>query len=90
MQALWDIPSVMMQAGAWPLSPSLAPDWSVIPGPASNDGLISAPYDQGKADASVRLVMDMLKALRNSSEGVEAVELERYCHPKLISSACAN
>jgi len=28
--------------------------------------------------------MDMLKALRNSPEGVEAMELERYWHPKLI------
>ena len=24
MQALWDIPQVMMQAGAWPMAPSLA------------------------------------------------------------------
>ena len=84
MQALWDIPSVMMQADAWPLSPSLALDWMVVPGPASNDGIISVPYDRAKADASVQLVMDMLKALRNSPAGVEAMELERYWHPKLM------
>ena len=84
MQALWDIPALMMQAGAWPLSPSLAPDWAAIPGPASNDGIISARYDQAKAAASVTLVMDMLKALRNSPEGVEAMQLERYWHPKMM------
>ena len=84
MQALWDIPSLMMQAAAWPLPPSLAPDWAAIPGPASNDGIISAPYEQAQADASVQLVMDMLKALRNSPKGVDAMQLERYWHPKMM------
>ncbi|MEC7372511.1 MAG: ester cyclase, partial [Pseudomonadota bacterium] len=39
MQALWDIPEVMMQAGAWPMVPSLGREFC-IPGPASGDGLI--------------------------------------------------
>ena len=38
MQALWDIPELMMQAGVWPMAPSLGRDWRV-PGPASQDGL---------------------------------------------------
>ena len=84
MQALWDIPSLMMQACAWPLSPSLAPNWPVIPGPASGDGIIVAPYDPEQAAASVQLVMDMLKALRNSPQGVAAMELDRYWHPKMM------
>lgn len=84
MQALWDIPAVMMQADAWPLSPSLAPDWSIIPGPASNDGIISAPHNPEKAATSVQLVMQMLKALRNSPKGVAAMELDRYWHPKMM------
>ncbi len=84
MQALWDIPSLMMQAGAWSLSPSLAPDWFVIPGPASNDGIISAPHDEEKAATSVKLVMDMLIALRNSPQGVEAMQLDRYWHAKMM------
>ena len=84
MQALWDIPALMMQADAWPLSPSLAPDWPVIPGPASNDGIITASHDPAKAQASVQLVMDMLKALRNSPQGVAAMELERYWHPGMM------
>ena len=84
MQALWDFPAVMMQAQAWPLSPSLAPDWPVIPGPASNDGIITAPHDQARADASVNLVLDMLKALRNSPQGAAAMELDRYWHPGMM------
>ena len=31
MQALWDIPEVMMQAGAWPMVPSLGREFC-IPG----------------------------------------------------------
>ncbi|MDE0111124.1 MAG: ester cyclase, partial [Albidovulum sp.] len=38
MQALWDIPELMIQAGAWPMSPSLGREWHV-PGPATQDGL---------------------------------------------------
>ncbi len=84
MQALWDIPSLMMQAQAWPLSPALAPNWAVIPGPASNDGIIQTPHDPEQAAASAQLVMDMLKALRNSPQGVEAMQLDRYWHPKMM------
>ncbi|MXX83081.1 MAG: ester cyclase [Chloroflexi bacterium] len=84
MQALWDIPSLMMQARAWPLSPSLAPNWSAIPGPASGDGFIESTHDPEQAAASVKLVMDMLKALRNSPQGVAAMELDRYWHPQMM------
>ena len=38
MQALWDIPEVMMQANAWPMAPSLGREWHV-PAPATQDGL---------------------------------------------------
>ena len=43
MQAIWDIPDVMLQANAWPLSPSLGLEWYMYR-PATHDGLISAPY----------------------------------------------
>ena len=41
VQAIWDIPELMMQAGAWPMSPSLGREL-FTPGPASQDGLRSA------------------------------------------------
>lgn len=83
MQALWDIPQVMMQANAWPMSPSLGVEW-IVPGPATQDGIITAPYDPAQAEASVTLVLDMLTALARNHEGVEAMALERYWHPKFL------
>lgn len=83
MQAVWDIPQVMMQAHAWPLAPSLGVEW-VVPGPATQDGVITAPYDKAQADASVKLVVDMLIALKRNNEGVEAMALDRYWHPKFF------
>lgn len=82
MQALWDIPQVMMQADAWPMTPSLGVE-RVIPGPASQDGIITTPYDRAKADASAKLVLDMVLALQKSSEGPEAMKLDRFWHPKM-------
>jgi predicted ester cyclase len=82
MQALWDIPQVMMQAQAWPMTPSLGVEW-VIPGPATQDGIITTTYNQSKADESVQLVQDMLDGLQKSPEGVEAMTLDRFWHPKM-------
>jgi predicted ester cyclase len=81
MQALWDIPEVMMQANAWAMTPSLGVEW-LVPSPATQDGIITAPYDKPKADASIQLVLDMLTGLGRSTEGVEAMELDKYWHPK--------
>jgi predicted ester cyclase len=83
MQSLWDIPQVMMQAGAWPLSPMLAVDW-VVPGPATQDGIrADQPADEGRAAASLTLVGDMLAGLSRSPQGVDAMQLDRYWHPKM-------
>lgn len=82
MQALWDIPQVMMQAQAWPMTPSLGVEW-LIPGPATQDGIITAPHDKSRAAASLQLVLDMLMALKRSPQGVEKMELDRYWHPKM-------
>jgi len=83
MQALWDIPEVMMQAAAWPMAPSLGREWHV-PGPATQDGIVPTPRDPDRSAASVRLVSDMLEALTRYAEGgVEAMALDRYWHPKM-------
>jgi predicted ester cyclase len=82
MQALWDIPQVMMQANAWPMTPSLGVEW-MVPGPATQDGIITIPYNEKKANASLQLVLDMLASLEKYAEhGAEAMNLERYWHPK--------
>jgi predicted ester cyclase len=82
MQALWDIPQVMMQANAWPMTPSLGVEW-MVPGPATQDGIITIPYNEKKANDSLQLVLDMLASLEKYAEhGAEAMNLERYWHPK--------
>ncbi|GAB2518910.1 ester cyclase [Microbulbifer agarilyticus] len=82
MQALWDIPEVMLQAGAWPMVPSLGREWHV-PGPATQDGLTINSSDRARAAKSEKLVHDMCDSLGNyASGGAEAMQLERYWHPR--------
>ncbi|GMG87932.1 ester cyclase [Biformimicrobium ophioploci] len=82
MQALWDIPEVMMQAGAWPMVPSLGREWHV-PGPATQDGLSIDSGDRARAARSQKLVHDMCDALGNyATGGVEGMQLDKYWHPR--------
>lgn len=81
MQSLWDIPAVMMQAGAWPMTPSLGVEW-MVPGPATNDGIVEGPHDADRAAASAALVTDMLDHLKKSVISVEAMELDRFWHQR--------
>jgi predicted ester cyclase len=82
MQALWDIPELMLQAGAWPMAPSLGREWQV-PSPATQDGLGGSPRDATKSKASLQLVTDMLAGLgKYATGGVEAMRLEQYWHPR--------
>ena len=83
MQALWDIPQVMMGAGAWPMAPSLAVEW-LAPAPATMDGIITGAYDEAASAASVGLVGEMLAALKRSPQGVAAMALDRYWHAKMM------
>ncbi|MEJ6392321.1 ester cyclase [Gymnodinialimonas sp. 2305UL16-5] len=75
MQSLWDLPEVMMQAGVWPLSPSLGREWQV-PGPATQDGLRVS----GDGVAAVAIVDEMLGALGNDPSGTPSDVMARYWH----------
>ena len=79
MQALWDIPHVMMQAGVWPMTPSLGLDWQV-PGPGTQDGL--GPHPKGD---QTQLVLDMLTAMTKhpSEGGPEVMEMDRFWHKNM-------
>jgi len=83
MQAVWDIPQLMMQAGAWPLSPSLGVEW-LVPGPATQDGINIIP-DTIKAEANMKVVIDMLTDMGKHplTGGPEVMNLEKYWHPKM-------
>lgn len=86
MQAIWDIPALMKQANAWPMAPTLAVEWPLIPGPASNDGIMATPYDAAKSAVSLKLVEDMLIAMGKYplQGGPEVMEMPRYWHPKML------
>jgi len=80
MQALWDIPELMMQANAWAMTPSLGVQW-IAPSPAPQDGLQSdKPPNR---ETSLKIVYDMVDALKLSVDGHEAMNLERFWHPKM-------
>lgn len=84
IQAIWDIPEVMMQASAWPLAPSLGREWHV-PGPATQDGFVPGPYDEAVAATTRDLVVAMLTAMKRHplEGGPEVMEMERYWHPRM-------
>jgi len=84
VQAIWDLPEVMMQAGAWPLAPSLGREFHV-PGPATQDGHVPGPHDAKQADASRALVLDMLDHLiRHPGQGgPEVMDMPRFWHERM-------
>lgn len=78
MQAIWDIPEVMMQAGAWPMAPQLG-KFLCTPGPMTQDGLTAS----GDGSATMQHVLDMLTALcRHPKEPAGAMDLPRFWHPR--------
>lgn len=84
MQALWDIPSLMMQAQAWPMSPSLAVEW-FTPGPATQDGLHEKREDPEKGAKSLQIVKEMLTDMGKypQNDDPAIMQLEKYWHPKM-------
>jgi predicted ester cyclase len=80
VQAIWDIPELMMQAGVWPLAPELGARQRAF-GPMTQDGLAERT-DPGAA--SVALVCEMLDFLvrHPSRGGPEVMELDRFWHPR--------
>ena len=80
MQAVWDLPEVMMGAGVWPMTPSLGRDW-LVPSPATGDGLTSGPRNEAGSQASVDHVIGMLSDMgRHPREPVEVMRLEHWWH----------
>lgn len=79
MEAIWDIPQVMLQAGFWPMAPQLGVEW-MCPGPANGKGLVEAPFDEEAADRSVRIVWDMLHDLRQGNAETPDRGLAGYWH----------
>ena len=84
IQALWDIPELMMQANAWPMAPSLGLEYH-IPGPASLDGHVNGPWNEEKSKISCDLVMEMLNhmTLHPSQGSAEVMQMPKFWHPRM-------
>ena len=82
VQAVWDIPEVMMQASCWPMVPSLGRELHV-PGPAVQVDAAKAVVDPILTKNSLNLVLEMGRFMKKypSEGGVEVMELERFWHP---------
>ncbi|MDJ0827463.1 MAG: ester cyclase [Rhodobacter sp.] len=79
MEALWDIPQVMLQAGIWPMAPQLGVEW-LCPGPADGLGVVTAPFDAETADRSVQIVWDMLHDLKQGDADTPGRGLGGHWH----------
>lgn len=80
MQAIWDIPELMMQAGAWPMGPQLGAALAT-PAPMTQDGLRAG----GDGQATMRHVLAMLTDLcKHPADPDPAVmNLPHYWHPRV-------
>lgn len=79
VQAIWDLPKLMMQANAWPMAPQLGA-FLCTPAPMSGNGLTIS----GDGQAALNLVVSMLAdLLRYPAEpDPAAMRLEHYWHPR--------
>lgn len=80
MEGVWDIPQVMAQAGVLPTAPQLGVEW-MCPGPSTGRGIVDAPFDGDAADASVRVVKDMLNDLKLGGADTPSRGLRGFWHP---------
>ena len=79
MQAIWDIPELMMLANAWPLAPQLG-SFLCTPAPMTQDGL-SITGDGSRAMSHVlSMLEDLCKYPSNPDPAV--MQLEKYWHPQ--------
>jgi predicted ester cyclase len=84
LQAIWDLPELMLQANAWPMSPSLGREM-FIPGPATQDGLNLDCRTIEQGTHSLKVVIEMLTNLsRHPGEGgPEIMQAKKYWHPRI-------
>ena len=84
IQAIWDIPELMMQANAWPMAPSLGREWC-IPCPSTMDGISEEKADFKVSNHSLEHIVNMANAMKRhpSEGGPELMELEKFWHPNM-------
>ncbi len=79
MQAIWDLPELMMQARAWPMSPQLGA-YLCTPAPMSGDGLTATGDGQATHDHVIAMVTELCKHPADPDPNV--MQMEKYWHPR--------
>lgn len=80
MQAIWDIPELMMLANAWPMAPQLGA-YLCTPAPMSGDGLQVSGDGQDTMSHVLAMLTDLCRYPSNPDPSV--MQLEKYWHPRL-------
>jgi len=80
LQAVWDIPEMMMQAGAWPMAPQLG-KFMTTPAPMSGDGLTVTGDGQATMDHVIAMLTDLCRYPANPDPAV--MKLDTYWHPQM-------
>lgn len=79
MQAIWDIPELMMQARAWPMTPQLG-TFLCTPAPMSGDGLQVSGDGESSCQQVIAMLTDLCRFPANPDPQV--MQLEKYWHPQ--------
>ncbi|BDW86376.1 ester cyclase [Roseicyclus marinus] len=79
MQAIWDIPELMMLAGVWPMPPQLGA-YLATPAPMSGDGLSVAGDGALAMDHVIAMLTDLCRHPGNPDPAI--MQLDRYWHPR--------
>ncbi len=79
MQAIWDLPELMMQAGAWPMAPQLGA-FVCTPAPMSGDGLSVTGDGQVAMSHVLAMLADLVRYPNDPDPKV--MRLEDYWHPR--------
>ncbi len=79
MQAIWDMPELMMQAGAWPMAPQLG-RFLCTPAPMSGNGLNVSGDGQATMDHVIAMLTALCKYPANPDP--EVMALEKFWHPR--------
>jgi predicted ester cyclase len=79
MQAIWDIPELMMLADVWPMVPQMG-TYLCTPGPMSGDGLGVSGDGAAAMDHVIAMLTDLCRHPADPDPRV--MRLENYWHPR--------
>lgn len=79
MQAIWDMPELMMQANAWPMAPQLG-KFLCTPAPMTCDGLNVSGDGQATMDHVIAMLTALCLYPNNPDPAV--MELDKFWHPR--------